>query len=172
MIAKLKLAAYVILIALAIWFGRAFYLSYTTIGRTPGGATNAPPELATNAGPDQTTNTAAGHTKAVVPAPPPAVATNQSTNNDAEASDAAGSNVAQSPGSPAIPATNAPGSNALAAEAPTAATGVLSPNAAQGGFSVKYLLAFLGALAGLGILIAYDATQLLGARAVDYLFDR
>jgi len=171
MIAKLKLAAYVILIALAIWFGRAFYLSYAKIGRTAGGATNAPPELATNAGPDQTTNTMAGRTNAAVPAPPPAVATNQPANTDAEANDSSGSNVAQPPVIPVPPATNAPGSNAVAAETPTAAVGVFSPNAAQGGFSVKYLLAFLGALAGLGILIAYDVTQFLGARVADYLFD-
>ena len=179
MTAKLKLAAYVILIALAIWFGRDFYLSYTRIGRPAGGGTNAPPELATNAGPDQTTNTApeastnaaAGRTNAAVPAPPPAVATNQSATNASAANDASGSNVAQSPVTPATPATNAPGSDAVAAEAPTAAAGVLSPNAAQGGFSVKYLLAFLGALAGLGILIAYDVTQFLGARVADYLFD-
>jgi TolA-binding protein len=168
MITKLKLAAYVILIALATWFGREFYLSYTKIGGPGDGGTNAPPELATNAGPDQATNTAIGQSNAAVPVPSSAVVTNQSTNNAAATNDATGSNLVQSP---ATPATNAPGSNAVAAAVPNAAGGVLAPNAGEGGFSVKYLLAFVGALAGLGVLIAYDVTQLLGSQAVDYLFD-
>ena len=171
MIAKLKLAAYVVLVALAIWFGREFYRSYTKIGRPGGGGTNAPPELATNAGPEAATNTAAGQTNAVVPAPPVAVVTNQSTNNEAATNNVTGSNVVQSPVTPATPATNAPDRNAAAAATPTAASGVLAENAAQGSFSVKYLLALVGALAGLGVLIAYDVTQFLGSQVVDYLFD-
>jgi TolA-binding protein len=171
MIAKLKLAAYVVLVALAIWFGREFYLSYTKIGREGGGGTNAPPELATNAGPEASTNTAVGQTNAVVPALPLTVVTNQSTNNEAATNNAAGSNVVQSPVAPAMPATNAAGSNAVVAAVPTAASGVIAANAGEGGFSVKYLLAFVGALAGLAVLIAYDMTQLVGARVVDYLFD-
>ncbi len=164
MIAKLKLAAYVILIALAIWFGRAFHSSYEKIGQTgPGPATNAAPDSATNA--------AASQTNPAVPLPSPAVVSNQSTNNPAVTNEAAGSNAVPLPVTPGAPATNLAASNAGVAEVPTAAAGVLAPNAAQGGRSVSYLAAFVGALVGLGVLMAYDLTQFIGSRAVDYLFD-
>jgi TolA-binding protein len=164
MIAKLKLAGYVIFIALAIWFGREFHASYTKIGEAGAGpATNAAPEPATNA--------ANGQTNPAVPLPSPAVVTNQSTNNLDGTNDATGPNVAQPPVTPAAPATNAAVSNATAEVAQTAASGVLAPNAAQGGRSVGSLAAFVGALVGLGVLIAYDLTQYIGSRVVHYLFD-
>jgi len=164
MIAKLKLAGYVIFIALAMWFGREFYASYTKIGDAGAGpATNAAPEPATNA-----TN---GQTNPAVALRSPAVVTNQSTNNLDGTNDATGPTVVPPPVTPAAPATNAAVSNATAEAAPTAASGVLAPNAAQGGRSVGSLAAFVGALVGLGVLIAYDLTQYIGSRVVHYLFD-
>jgi len=170
MIVKLKVAAYVVLIALAIWFGREFYSSYTKIGQTGGSpATNAGPELATNPAPELVTNAATGQSNPAVPGPSPPVITNPSTNNAVATNEAGGSNVVQMPVPPAPAATNLAASNAAAAL--NAAAGVLAPNAAQGGRSVSYLAAFVGALVGLGVLIAYDLTQFFGARAVGYLFD-
>ncbi|MGA2555890.1 MAG: hypothetical protein ABSG04_06400 [Verrucomicrobiota bacterium] len=161
---KLKVAAYVALIALAIWFGREFYFSYTKIGQTGGSP-------ATNAGPELATNPATGQSNPAVPGPSPPVVANPATNNMVATNEASGSNVVPLPVPPAAAATNLGASNAAAAAAFNAAAGVLAPNAAQGGRSVSYLAAFVGALVGLGVLIAYDLTQFFGARAVDYLFD-
>jgi len=46
----------------------------------------------------------------------------------------------------------------------------LAADASRGSISVGYLAAFVGALIGLGLLLAYDLTHLMGSRAVDYLF--
>src|ERR1035441_7280289 len=164
MIAKLKLAGYVIFIALAIWFGREFYSSYTKIGQpATGPAANAAPDLATNA--------ATGQTNPAVPLPSPAVVTNQSTNNLSATNDATSSNVVEQPVTAAAPATIPAASNAIVAATSTAASGVLAANAAQGGKSFSYLAPFVGALVGLGVLFAYDLTQFVGSRVVEYLFD-
>jgi TolA-binding protein len=64
-----------------------------------------------------------------------------------------------------------PASNSAPAPVPPATAPAPAANAARGGTPVGYLAAFVGALAGLGLLITYDLTQFLGARAVDYLFD-
>jgi TolA-binding protein len=190
MITKLKIAAYVILAALAIWFGRQFYSNYSQIGQTTvGPATNTAPKPAPSPKP--------GQTNPAIPVPPPATATNQSTTNLAATNVAAGSNLVQQPitllatnvatnvttGETTGETTNATtnlttnvasavaASNSTVEAAPTAATGVIAPNAAQGGRSVKYLAELVGALIGLGLLLAYDLSHFLGSRAVDYLFN-
>ena len=58
-----------------------------------------------------------------------------------------------------------------AASEPGASTPAPAVNVAQGGRPIKYLVAFVGALVGLGLLVAYDLTQLIGSRAGDYLFN-
>ena len=167
MIAKLKLAAYVILCALALWFGRQFYFSYSNIGaQSPGAGTNPSP-VAGELPKTEPTN-------AVPPVVDATGATNVSTNSDATnvvaGTNAAGSsNVVQQPVAP-VP-TNLTASNPPLPAPTTAGSGVIVSLPGQGARTVKYLAAFVGALVGLGILIAYDVSQFMGSRAVDYLFN-
>ena len=168
MIEKLKIAAYAILVALAIWFGRGFYAHYSQIGQpATGPATNSAPgqtnpvvptpapAMATN----QSTNDQAGGDGAAGGLAGPAMATNQSTNDQAATNaTAASTNLTEQPVAPAVPPDNAP-----ASPSPTA-------DAVRGSRSVGYLAAFVGALIGLGLLLTYDLTHFMGSRAVDYVF--
>jgi len=73
MIAKLKLAAYVILAALAFWFYREFRSSYSSVGQpAPSPATNTVARRPAKTKPDSTNQTALR--------PAPEIVTNQSTN--------------------------------------------------------------------------------------------
>ena len=184
---KLKLAAYVLLVALAVWSGLKFHSNYSKIGRPAGGpATNAAegsaavPATNTTASPaaNPATNTAAstaaspqpGPTNQTVPSPAPAVATNQSTNSLAGTNPAAGSNMLRQPVAPDAPPTNLAGGNSAAAAAVPAAQAAPATNSPQGS-AVGYLAVLVGALIGLGLMATYDITHLMGAQAIDYLFD-
>lgn len=91
------------------------------------------------------------------------VSTNEpvtTTNSPAGTNATAVSNaVAQTNPAPSAPATNS-------ATTPT-------PSVKRGfsGSAIGYLAALVGAIIGLGLLIAYDATQMMGNAAVDFLFD-
>jgi TolA-binding protein len=145
MISKLKIAAYVALVALAIWFGRAFYSSYTHIVPL---ATDSD----TNAVAGLDASNKPGPTNPAVPPPAPTNATRQPTNNPA-----------------APPAITAASNSAAAAEPPASAPSPVA-NVAQAGRTVHDLALFVGALVALGLLITYDLTHLIGSRAGDYLF--
>jgi TolA-binding protein len=152
MISKLKFAAYVALIALAIWFGRAFFASYTAIAPI---ATDS----STNAATDSDTNAQPAPTNQAVPPPAPTNSTRQPTNMQAAPTNGA-----------AAPPSGAAASNSAAASEQTAATAAPVANVARSGKSVRLLIQFVGALAGLGLLIAWDVVQYVGSKAGDYLF--
>jgi TolA-binding protein len=183
---KLKLAAYVLLVALAIWSGLKFHSNYSKIGRSAGGpATNtaegsaAVPATNTTPSPaaGSATNTAAspaakprpGPTNQTLPSPALAVAANHSTNSPAGTNPAAGSNLVRQPAAPDAPPANTAGSNSAAAAVP-ATTAPPAANPPQGS-AVGYLAVLVVALIGLGLMATYDITHLMGARAIDYLFD-
>ena len=149
---KLKIGAYAILVILVAWFGWGFHSNYTTVAKQSAerAATNddAPPlpTTATNA-PQPSTNAADISTNAILPA----------------------TNTADSAGpepSNAVVSTNPePAKAALPAAKPAASI------ESERGSMIGYLVALVGAIIGLGLLITYDATQFLGGRAVDLLFD-
>jgi TolA-binding protein len=180
---KIKLWSYVVLSILAIWFGLEFRSNYAAVSKAGSQATNStvatPPATATKAAPTagQTNSNVAG----------------AATNSPAGTNDAAvtGTNdVAQTND---VSQTNAlAGSNALASgsvsnvagqsNAPAAAPAALATNASPvaptasatpstSGSTVAYLGLFVLTVILLGCLVAYDVTQIVGSRAVDFLFD-
>jgi len=167
MTVKIKLAAYVILAVLALWFGRGFYANFQKIGQVDSDSSAkvtsqetvptsqaAPTSVTTNTG-DLSTNTLTA------------------TNDIAASNDfTATNNVADTNVAKLAAPTNA---TALAAKkkektATPAAASAVVPETRQGR-PLGYLAAFVAALIGLGLLAAYDVTQFLGARTVDLLFD-
>ena len=164
MIAKLKLAAYVILCALAIWYGHKFYSSYSNMGQRNATAPVVPAKaflptpVPTNPAPvDASTNASSTNS--------------DSTNTLAGTNSVGASNVVQQPPPPLATNTVASNPPPAADDTSTAGSGMITAAAGQGGKSVKFLAAFVLSLIGLGILIAYDVSQFMGARAVDYLFN-
>ena len=153
---KLKLAAYVILVVMAIWFLRQFHHNYSSIGQPAAApATNTVPGLAP--APKR------GRTNQAAPPPAPGIASNQSANNPAGTNTAAGSNTVEQPVAPEAPqASPAAGNSAEAAAPPDTTT---TP-----GSTVGNLVRLVGTLIVLGVLIVYDLTHYLGSRATDYLF--
>lgn len=146
--AKFKLAAYAVLLILVAWFGRGFYVNYTT-------ATREPAESAANGTTSLTTNNPMAATNS--PAP------------DASTNMAAASNLVAAPTNQANTSdTNAPpvSTNIAAGDAPSAA-----PRHAARGTMMGYLGALVGAIIGLGLLIAHDVTQYAGSVIVDVVFD-
>ena len=146
---KFKLAAYAVLLFLVAWFGRGFYTSYTTVTRDAAeAATNESPAVVTN-NPIAATNTTAPDASTNIAASTNIVAT--ATNQETKP-----------------PVTNAPSAPTnIVAKAPTPAV----PHHAMQGTMIGYLAAFVGAIIGLGLLIAHDVTQYAGNVAVDVLFD-
>ena len=159
---KLKLAAYVILIALAIWFLREFRINYAHIGQPAAGpATNAAPRPPARPKPKATNQIAA--------LPAPGILTNQTTNDAAGTNADAGSNTVQQPAAPDTTPTNTASGNSAEEAAPP---GAGRPAAGEGqGKTVAYLAALVGAVIGLGVLVAYDVTHFIGSRATSYLFN-
>jgi len=149
--AKFKLAAYAVLLFLVAWFGWRFYVNYSIVTRpsaeTSDTSTNGPVTVATNNsvgttnGSGQQTNTPDSSTNTVA----------ATTNQEAKP-----------------PTTNAPPTATnVAAEPPPSAP---AKHAAQGTM-IGYLGALVGAIIGLGLLIAHDVTQYAGSVAVDTLLD-
>jgi TolA-binding protein len=163
--AKLKWCAYVVLTALAIWLAWEVRANYAIV-------TQVAAARATNAGPDLTAVPDPGNTNQAPAAPLQTNVADLSTNNPAATNDAAGSNVAPQSAAPAAPPTNARPTKAPPTNAPVAraaASSAPAPEARQGKL-VGYLAAFVIAMIGLGLLVAYDVTHFMGARAVALLF--
>ena len=150
---KLKIAAYVILIASAIWFLREFRLNYLQIGQTEAGAAN-------NATTDlvETPSPKPSRTNRAVPRPAPGLATNQSTRNATGTNAGASTNAAEQTAAPEPPPATPPASNDAVDAAPPA-TGPAPAAASPPGKAVGDLLRLVGTLVVLGALIAYDLAQ-------------
>lgn len=166
MISKLKLVAYVALIALAIVYGRAFYHSYTTIAPASEGR-------ATNAADGRPASVKAGASNLSARVRVPTNATSELTDstNDVTNSTAGLTNAASEPTNSLVTAApDTEAGNLTAATEPEPVPTASAVNGKQGGRTVGYLAVFVGALIGLGLLIAYEVTHYLGAKAGDYLF--
>jgi TolA-binding protein len=149
---KLKLTAYGVLLILCMWFGCAFYSNYSAVTK------------------------AAADAGASAPAPPPDPGTNSNPVTNAaappntNAATTSATNVAAAPGTNALPTqTNAP------APAPPPQTGKTpapaSDDSSRRSAMITYLAAFVASIIGLGLLIANDATQFMGSKAVEFLFN-
>jgi len=152
MIEKIKLYAYAALVILVIWFGWGFYSKYSAM--TKAVALAATNEVAATVSP--------GPTNAIEPA------------NSTNALAAPTNNVADTN---ALAATNQPASetNQIAvtnSPAPaTSSAAVVAPRQGGQGAMIGYLIAFVAAAIGLGLLIAFDVSQFMGAKTVELLFN-
>jgi TolA-binding protein len=160
---KVKLAAYGVLLILALWFGLAFRSNYATVTKA---AAAEPAESATAGTPPPAgTNTEA---------PSPA-STNAATNLTAQATNASGELTNSSGDMTNAPATATNVSATAPAEHPPAAKPSTKPEAAPDvgaarSAMIGYLAGFVLVVIGLGLLITADVTQLVGGQAMDYLF--
>jgi TolA-binding protein len=191
---KLKLTAYAVLLILCAWFAWGFYASYTAVtdlAADDGSSaplplpdsvkkhkkkhpitTNSVAKLASTSDTNASTNIAAAsdtnsftNTVAtsdansaanVVPAP------------DTNVTGTSGANVAALPDTNSLAGqTNAPAPAPVATQPPAPEADASSKRSSM----ISYLIAFIGSIVGLGLLIAYDATQFAGSRAVDFLFN-
>jgi len=152
---KVKLAAYAVLLILAVWFGLAFRSNYATV--TQAAAAESSDAASGETTPPPVTNTEA-------PAPP---STNAVTNLTAQITNASG-DVTNAPPAGTNGATGEPAPRASAAIPPA------KPAAANEGSArsamVGYLAAFIAVVIALGLLVAVDVTHYFGSQASDYLF--
>lgn len=155
MSAKLKIAVYVVLVGLSLWFGWKFHKDYSFVSTPVGDA-----EVTNAAVPAPVT------TNQTVPALAQTNVMDQGTNTLTATNDGTGSNIVQQAVPPPPAATNA----AAGGNATAGATSATAP-APQRGNLVGDLAAFVLSVIGLGLLIAYDTTQLMGTQAVDFLFN-
>jgi len=164
MSAKVKLAAYVVLIALTAWFGHGFYARFHA-GAAPQPVKAArhhkkrakPPDVAAN------TNSPAAETNlALVNTNTADQTTNAATNALAET---AGHDTNSAATSNAAPVTAA----ADDSEPKTLDHDVITGG--PQGSTIAYMALFVLSAVGLGLLIAYDLTHAMGSKATDYLFD-
>jgi TolA-binding protein len=157
---KLKTVSYFILVGLSLWFGWRFYQDYSLVlqsGRNAG-STNA--AVLKPAGSNQTA-LAAVQTNMAEPA----------TNTLAATNDAAVSNNVRPALTPEPAPTNAsPADNSAATTPPSPGARGPRPEI-KGGNLVVDLAAFVLSVVGLGLLIAYDTTQIIASRAADLLFN-
>jgi len=169
MLAKLKLAVYVGLAAMALWCGIGFYVDFTAVSisganldldaRAAIAMGDAAP---TNpAVPPAGTNAAAGSDTqpAASPAAPPAPATN-------EAAPVLGSADTTNP--PAVPPKSVKARKKTHVDIREAVTIATAETRRH---MITCLAGLVLALAGLGVLGAYDFSRLFAHRAVDALFD-
>lgn len=149
---KIKLAAYGVLVILALWFGWGFYSNYTAVNQAVVKQAQA---TASDDGSAPAPDTNAAVSNAVA-------STNLAATNSATATNG----LADTNAAVASAQTNAPPPKS-AATAPAAPANVSSDR----GSMIGYLAAFVGSIIGLGILIAFDVTHYMGDRAVDFLFN-
>ncbi len=151
---KVKLAAYGVLLILALWFGLAFRSNYAIVTKP------AAAESSDTATAPEATNTEPS-------APSSTNAATLITNASGEVTNAT-SDVSNA----AVPATNI----AAAATAPRAPTAKPKAKPAEVDIGaarssmIGYLAGFVMVVIGLGLMIAMDVTQLIGGQATDYLF--
>ncbi|HEV7926789.1 MAG TPA: hypothetical protein VGR14_15625, partial [Verrucomicrobiae bacterium] len=161
---KLKLTAYALLLILSAWFAHCFYSDYSVVTAVAA-ADNAAdtgadtpvvaPDTSTNAGANTNSPVNTNATSNLVTAP--------DTNNPASSNTNAVATV--NTNAPIIQ-SNAPAPARKIAKKPAAKVDV---SAARGGM-IAYLAALVGALVGLGLLIAHDVTEYVGGQAVEYFF--
>jgi TolA-binding protein len=179
---KLKLTAYAVLLILSACFARGFYSNYLAVTQAAADSDSSASASAQDNGRNTNsnnpanagaaTNTAATSDTNAVVAPDTNAAVAPTTNDAAapntNAAETTETNVA------AAPATNSPPSKskvpALVGHAAKTPATALDVSAARGTM-VTYLAAFVGAIIGLGLLIANDVTHFVGAQAVDFLFN-
>jgi TolA-binding protein len=150
---KVKLSVYAVLVILAAWFAWGFHSDYTAVTRAAAEADTNAPVAAQPAG----TNNP-GATNAAAIAPP--LETNAATNLPPQESNTV-----------APAETNLPPARTNASvSAPVQKAAPATTEAARRGAMIRYLAAFIGAVIGLGLLIARDITHYFGSQAVDYLF--
>jgi hypothetical protein len=152
--AKLKLAGYVVLILLTAWFGHRFYASYQS---GSGGSQQAarPRKSSTNAAPavvTAVTNTNSVDTNLTAAA----------TNVNEQATNTA----AQTP----APDTNQTAASAIAVVDQDPTTMAQTITGAHQGRTIAYMVLFIASAIGLGLMVTFDVTHIIGAKAGDYLF--
>jgi tetratricopeptide (TPR) repeat protein len=162
---KVKLAAYVVLILLTAWFGRRFYANFHSGSgeKEQAAASPARKTKPTNEPPAVAATNAAGGTNLT------AANTNgndQTTNTTNAADQGATTNaVAQAP---------APDPNQTAAAGAATdqdpATMAQTISGGHEGRTIVYLALLVVSAVALGLLVASDVTQLIGAKAGDYLY--
>jgi TolA-binding protein len=168
---KVKLAAYAVLLCLAVWFGWGFYSSYSAVAEAASVAVvEVPATAATETAP-----------------PPPALDTNgPSDTNASPATNVVATNVLTSivddttnsaEGASNTAAITVAPSNSIAAATNSHAKKkkakhhvVLRTAEENRGTMIRYLAGLIGSLIGIGVLVAMDTTHLLGSQATNYLF--
>lgn len=179
---KIKLWAYIVLAILAIRFGCAFHSNYTAVVNSSNpSATNA--TVSANQPADKTSQAVPPGGQGNVPNAINGAASNAAatTNEIGQTNDTVANNqVAVTGGtSNSVEETNRPPppppsktkSAASTAAPPSGAQAAAPPPVVRSGQTVGYLFALVVVLIGLGCLIAYDVTHLMGSRAVDLLFN-
>jgi TolA-binding protein len=177
---KVKLAAYAVLLILAVWFGLAFRSNYAEV---------------TNAADSENSENAVPRSLAKNKVAPATASTNTVTNLAVQVTNAAGevTNTTAEVTNASVDATNASGditnatgdvtnSSAAVTNAATTAPpprarapkpGVI-PVAVDVSLArsamIRYLGGFIAAMIGLGVLVAIDVTQYFGSQVSDYLF--
>ncbi|MDQ6630471.1 MAG: tetratricopeptide repeat protein [Verrucomicrobiota bacterium] len=153
---KIKIAAYVVLIILAVWLGGAFYTNYKK-------ANALAHPLETNEVTQVTNSIPATNQTALVSNTIPSTNESASTTNTPPAS------------------TNELSTNALATNASNQATNLIAAAVTNSppsgkvsspkGSMIAYFGAFIAVMVILGLLIAYDVSQFFGSHTVDFLFN-
>jgi TolA-binding protein len=168
---KVKLTAYAVLLILAVWFGWGFYSSYAEVARAAkqaAAATTAAEEPAPAPSPDSnsppTTNALTNAMAAATNA------TAEATNAPGQISNAAPSAVMSSNEAPAMPAVEPAARTNAPAKKKAAKPIVVRDEGEVRGRMIAYLAALVGTLMGLGLLITYDVTHLVGGSVSNYLF--
>jgi TolA-binding protein len=162
MIVKIKLAAYAVLLILVIWFGFRFYAHYSA-------STQPEADPATNA------VAALPETVEVTNAP---VSTNASaplTNSVAASTNVTETNLTALTNQ-TVAASNAVAESsnqvAVAANPPPASVAPKSPSRkGSQGAMIGSLALLIGAIIGLGLLMAHDVSQYMGNKTVELLFN-
>jgi TolA-binding protein len=149
---KVKLSAYAVLLILAAWFAWGFYSDYTAVTEAAAAAasdTNAPAPAQTAVSNNPVSTNAATNTPLQETNAPP-----QDTNG-----------VAAAETNPPPARTNASVSAPVRKPAPAPSEGAVRSA------MVRYLAAFVGAVIGLGLLIASDVTRYFAPQALGDLFN-
>ncbi|HEY3915889.1 MAG TPA: hypothetical protein VGN61_15480 [Verrucomicrobiae bacterium] len=160
---KVKLTVYALLLILAVWFGLAFRSNYAAV--TKAAAAEGADTTSTDTSQSQPalTNTEAASTNSTNAVTNTAAQTTNDTNPQIAATNAVAGDIATN--ATAGTATNAPAPAPSPPPAPIAAAGPSSRGAMIG-----YLAGLVLVVGALGLMIAYDLTQVAGNQAANFLF--
>ena len=169
---KAKLTAYAVLLILSAWFAWGFYSNYSAVTKAAAeGGANPPaatPDTAANTNNPANTNAATNAAAAPETNAASAPETNAAATPETNAATAPDTNAAATTGASA-PSNQANGPAPVPQAIPKPAA-VPDASLARGSM-IGYLAALVGALIGLGLLIAHDVTQYAGSQAVDFLLN-